>query len=282
MPETAGRRLMSLIDEEAAARFAADGFAVVADGLIDPALIEPLRARFDALFAGEFETGTPPDEVNWQSGTGDPSLTRQICNGWKADATMAAAVLAPEVGEALARLGGWSGARLIQDNVLWKPPGGRPLGFHRDNAYSRWFTPVDMLTCWIALDDVTAGSGAMELVRGSHRWPPSYGPEVEFHGPADYRRPVAGCEDRIAAVEVAAGGGSFHHGWTWHGSGPNQTRTHRRALVIHAAPVEARFNPAHLDEGMGPIYGRYRTPGDDSLPDEHFPIIWLKDSGPQP
>ena len=84
---------VGLIDDGAAARFAADGFVVVADGLIDPALIEPLRARFEALFAGDFETGTPPDEVNWQRQTGDPSLTRQICNAWKADRTVASAVL---------------------------------------------------------------------------------------------------------------------------------------------------------------------------------------------
>ena len=187
---------------------------------------------------------------------------------------MASVVRDPKVGEALARLGGWSGARLIQDNVLWKPPGGRPLGFHRDNAYGRWFTPTAMLTCWIALDDATAAGGAMELVRGSHRWPRTYGPEVPFHGPTDYRRPISGHEDRIVCVEVTAGGGSFHHGWTWHGSGTNGTQHHRRALVIHAAPIEARFDPDRLDEGMGPVYGRYRTESDDAMPDEHFPVLW--------
>ena len=32
------------------------------------------------------------------------------------------------------RLAGGQGARLYQDNVPWKPPGARPLGFHQDNV----------------------------------------------------------------------------------------------------------------------------------------------------
>ncbi len=263
---------MQELSDADVARFAADGL-LVCDALIDPALIEPLRAGFEALFSGEF-CGGEPDEVNWQHPSGDPSLTRQICNGWKASPVVASVVLDPAIGKALARLGGWSGARLIQDNVLHKPPGARPLGFHRDNAYSGWFTPTDMLTCWIALDDTTAAGGALELVRGSHRWPAeASAPEVSFHGPDDYRSPVAGHLEQIVSVEVPAGGGSFHHGWTWHGSGVNRTAAERRALAIHAAPLQARFDPSRLDEGMGPVYGRYRR-GGDALPDEHFPVLW--------
>ena len=55
------------------ASFEADGFVVV-DSLIDVSLIGDLRERFERLFRGEFETGTAPDEVNWQEGRSDPSL----------------------------------------------------------------------------------------------------------------------------------------------------------------------------------------------------------------
>jgi ectoine hydroxylase-related dioxygenase (phytanoyl-CoA dioxygenase family) len=58
----------------------------------------------------------------------------------------------------------------MQDNVIWKPVGARPLGFHQDNSYLDWFTPSETLTCWISLDDTTAEGGTMEVVRGSHRW----------------------------------------------------------------------------------------------------------------
>jgi len=260
---------------QAAARFESDGFAIV-DNLIEPSLLAPLRERFEALFRGDFETGRRPDEVNWQYDTGDPSLTRQICNGWKADSTIAARVLNPRFGEALARFGKWDGAQLIQDNILWKPPGARPLGFHRDNAYTHWLSPPEMITCWIALDDTTADTGPVEFVRGSHKWPDEPSADVEFHGPADHRVPVRGHESEIVPVEVSAGGGSFHHGWTWHGSGANTSDRHRRALVIHAGPLGIRFNRDRLHEGNGALYGHYASDdlGDDSLPVEHFPILW--------
>ena len=210
------------------ATFEADGFVTV-DSLIDAELIDPLRERFERLFRGDFETGTAPDEVNWLQGSSDPTLARQICNGWKADRLIASVVLDDRLGEVVARLAGWPGARIVQDNVIWKPPGARSLGFHRDNAYLSWYTPTEMFSCWIALDDTTAAGGTMELARGSHRWPAGADVMGQFHAPDDFRAPVAaaaenlGVELDIAAVEVAAGGGAFHHGWAWHGSGPNRS-----------------------------------------------------------
>lgn len=263
---------------QAADRFESDGFVVV-DELIRADLIEPLRDRFEAVFRGEFETGTAPDEVNWQYATGDPSLTRQICNGWKADTTIASVVRDSRLGKALAQFGKWDGAQLLQDNILWKPPGARPLGFHRDNAYSQWLQPPEMITCWIALDDTDAASGPVEFVRGSHRWPDGPSADVEFHGPADYRAPIRGHETDLVSIEVGAGGGSFHHGWAWHGSGNNSSDRHRRALVIHAGPLGIRFNPDRLSEGNGLLYGHYCEPGDDTLPLEHFPVLWSADDG---
>ena len=65
------------------------------EDLIDAQTVERLRERYGRLFRGEFETGVAPDEVNWQEGKSDPSLTRQICNGWKADRLSPASFCAP-------------------------------------------------------------------------------------------------------------------------------------------------------------------------------------------
>ena len=264
------------------ASFDTDGFVLVGR-LIDDGLVAELRDRFALLFRGEFETGTAPDEVNWQEGSSDPTLTRQICNGWKADRLVAATVLDARLGEAVAGLAGWPGARIVQDNVLWKPPGARSLGFHRDNAYLAWYTPCEMFSCWIALDDTSAEGGTLELARGSHRWPTGAEPSTQFHAPEDYRAPVsaaaaaAGAELDIEAVEVAAGSGAFHHGWTWHGSGPNRSESHRRSLVLHCASSEARFDRAGFADGNGPVYSRYARLADDVMDENHFPILWRSD-----
>ncbi len=263
-------------------RFNDEGFLIV-ENLIDAATVESLRERYARLFRGDFETGVSPDEVNWQEGDGDPSLTRQICNGWKADRAIAETVFRPDLGRAIAELAGWEGTRVMIDNVIWKPPGTRPLGFHQDNAYLRWFKPGLLLSCWIALDDTQADGGTMEVVRGSHLWHQS-APEGEFHGPEDYKKEMLkaaateGVEPDLVPIVVKRGGGSFHHGWTWHGSGHNRSETPRRALVIHAMPSDASFadDPADLMFATGPIYNRYKRLGDSVMDENYFPITWTR------
>lgn len=270
-------------------QFNADGFVVVDDILglarIDHAVIGELHDSFDRLFRGEFETGVAPDEVNWQEGESDPTLTRQICNGWRADRTVAAIVLHERLAAAIGQLMGWSSVRLIQDNMLWKPAGAKTLGFHRDNAYLDWYRPAQMATCWIALDQTTTAGGTLEFARGSHRWPATGGVEVGFHAPLDHEASVrsaaaaAHADLDAVAVEVPPGGGSFHHGDTWHGSGPNTTGDHRRALVIHCAPGWVRFHRPGFGSGTGPIYSRYAHPDHDLMDESHFPVVMCEGGG---
>ena len=239
------------------ANFDRDGFLVV-ERLIDEDTVEILRETFERLFKGEFETGVSPDEVNWQQSTGDPSLTRQICNGWKANIAIAKVVTRSDIGQAIATLGEWPGTRVMSDNVLWKPPDTRSLGYHQDNSFLSWFSPSELLSCWIALDETTQNGGTIEFVRGSHRWQHSR-PEGEFHGPKDYRRYMEnaaeqeGIEPEVVYVEVPKGGGSFHHGWIWHGSGFNHSPDPRRSLVMHGMRSDALYDPANFHEGTGDL-----------------------------
>ena len=248
-----------------------DGYVVVKN-VLNEALIPPLHERYERLFRGEFETGLMPDEVNWQAGRDDPSLTRQICNAWKADRCLAAVVLRQDIGRACARLGDWNGTRLNQDNVFWKPPGARAIGFHQDSAYQDWVVPGDMISCWIALDETSAEGGTVEYVRGSHRW--GRGPRnVEFHAPEDPFEDVRAAakvakidEPERIAIEVKAGDAVFHHGWIWHGSGQNRSTGRRRSLVTHCMPAESRFHPTRV----GPIYGRYKRFGETAMDESFF------------
>lgn len=265
-------------------RFAKQGYLTL-ERLVDQGTVDRLRLCFDKLFAGEFETGVTPDEVNWQTGSGDETLTRQICNGWKADRSIAQIVLREDFGRVVAKLGGWPGARIMIDNVLWKPPGARPLLYHQDSAYLDWYRPSDLLSLWIALDETSASGGTLEFMPGSHRWRHT-APGGEFHGPDDYRQylrhaaAAEGMGDSEAAieyVEVPAGGGSFHHGWVWHGSGYNRSDMPRRALVLHAMRSDVEFNPARLDSGTGRIYSRYKRLGDNVMDENYFPILWRED-----
>ena len=43
------------------------------------------------------------------------------------------------------------------------------------------------------------------------------------------------------------------------------------------APAQARFVPARLDGGNGPIYGRYQRLGKHTMDENHFSVLWSRD-----
>lgn len=253
-----------------------DGFLII-ENVLDTRQVDAARDRFPKLFRGEFETGLQPDEWNWRDGRDAETLTRQICNGWKSDRTIAALVLAEWVGKLCAQLRDWPGARINQDNVLWKPPGGKPLGFHQDDSYQRWIRPSEMMTCWMTLDDTKAGRGTIEYVRGSHLWPLSP-PISAFHAPQDPLADMmlaAGAVEAfpdIVAIEVPAGSIVLHHGRIWHGSRDNNGNTPRRSIVAHCMSSEAVYD----DQGHSPIYNRYKLAGSNRMDESFFPILWTR------
>lgn len=265
---------------EQLAAFEQDGFLIVEEGFVEVETIERLRESFDRLFAADYETGIRPDEVNWVAGRDPDDRTRQICNGWKSDRTVAVQVLSEQTGRLAAELMGWNGVRLLQDNVIWKPPGTKSLGMHQDGSYLDYLVPPEMITCWIALDDTSAEAGTITYAAGSHRWPRSPENRGEFHAPPDWLAPVerAVPEDaalRLVPIEVRAGGASFHHHLTFHGSGPNRADVHRRAVISHLVPAEAAFHPTNVD----PVYSRYRQVGRTAMDESFFPVVWTRDGG---
>ena len=264
--------------DEQLGRFNRDGFVVVEEGFIDADAVALLRERFEPLFAGSYETGIRPDEVNWVPGRDPEDRTRQICNGWKADSRIAAQVLSERTGRLAADLMGWDGVRIVQDNCIWKPPGTKSLGMHQDGSYLDYIVPPEMITCWIALDDTSAEAGTITYAAGSHRWPRSPENRGEFHAPSDWLAPLerarpAEEELRLVPLVVRAGGAAFHHFNTFHGSGPNTGSVHRHAVISHLVPAETRFHSEHTD----PVYSRYRRAGDTTMDESFFPIIWTRD-----
>ena len=269
-------QLVGSFTSEQVEAFHRDGFLIVEEGLASDRALELLRERYVRLFEGEYETGIRPDEVNWVPGRDPEDRTRQLCNAWKSDNVVAAQVLSERTGRLAAQLMGYSGARILQDNVLWKPPGTKAIGFHQDSSYADYLVPPEMITCWISLHDTHPDAGPLEFVLGSHTWPKSPPERTQFHAPDDWlagARAAApeGEELEIVPVVVEAGGGSFHHGLTWHGSSPNRSAaTARMALVSHMLPVEVRFHETNVDV----TYSRYRRRGDLSLDESFFPIVW--------
>ena len=67
-----------------------DGF-IILDKIIEREEAARLLERYEPMFErNEYETGVRPDEVNLPIGT--PPYTKQICNGWRSDLTIAKTV----------------------------------------------------------------------------------------------------------------------------------------------------------------------------------------------
>lgn len=235
-------------------QFRQDGHLVLHDVLNQQA-VEACRGRIEPLFRGEFETGIFPDEWHWRAGLSLPHVTREICNAWKCDLTLASVVLSSGLARTACELMGWDGARIGQDALWYKPPGGgTAVTYHTDAPYiSEQFVPRDnnSITCWIALDDVDPEVGTIEYATGSHKWrelaaakaasAPGDVTSVTV-GQADFHAPQKHYRSELAAAAQAAGiaqeepnkitcrAGSiaFHHQDLWHGSGVNNSPSRPR------------------------------------------------------
>jgi ectoine hydroxylase-related dioxygenase (phytanoyl-CoA dioxygenase family) len=263
--------------EQQIAAYRRDGFLVVERFLADDE-VERLRERFAACFRHDWETGLAPDEVNYDPHTTPPDLTRQLCNAWKADRTVAATVLSERNGRFGAALGGLPGLRLAQDNLIWKPPSGRALLCHQDAAYLDHLDPPNMTTCWMALDDTSADTGTIYYVKGSNHWPHAQ-LGGDFHAPDDWLAHVRasmppGEQLELVPIEVPAGGAAFHDGWTFHGSPVNERAdAERRAMVSHMISTDTRWSSGQPH----PIYSKYRRPGEVDMDEAFFPVMWRAD-----
>ncbi|MEM7406390.1 MAG: phytanoyl-CoA dioxygenase family protein [Pseudomonadota bacterium] len=141
--------------------------------------------------------------------------------------------------ELVADLWGAAGINIIFDQLLIKEPGTRePTVWHHDLTY--W--PVrgeQVATLWLALDEVTAETGAMEFVCGSHRWGQRYHP-IAFAGHSTYDTDepevpdIDALRDELDFVQYdyAPGDCTIHHGMLVHYAGGNQSASQRRRAYV--------------------------------------------------
>jgi ectoine hydroxylase-related dioxygenase (phytanoyl-CoA dioxygenase family) len=223
------------------ARYKADGFFIHAQPLIPSDLIQRAIAGMDALRAGEYETGVPPQPSYWNPGD-DPRILCKIEMPQVANRAIMELVSHPALGALAAEV---TGARRVQVwwvQLLYKPPSGPEgaegtnVGWHQDRHYWQiWEEGSELFTAWVALSDVTAEAGPMRFVRGSHRWglqhSDFYGQDHEAQR-REIRVPPGETWEEVSAI-LPPGGVSFHHNLTYHGSSPNQTAQPRRSFAIH-------------------------------------------------
>ena len=144
------------------------------------------------------------------------------------------------------------GVSVYFSQIFFKPPeGGGPKPAHQDNFY---FGPTDIegvATAWIALDDATLENGCLYFGDGTNLGPvyAHFAPEGE---PFNLQLPPAVLDKQpMAPAPVRKGGVSFHHGNTFHQSGPNLSAAWRRACALHYVRNDVEFATPALPYDSG-------------------------------
>ncbi|MFK7763363.1 MAG: phytanoyl-CoA dioxygenase family protein [Roseobacter sp.] len=221
-------------------------------------LIEKMRAEYDALLTRNPDVASDiilaPHQVN------GGSMGIKGSEAWLEFATQ------PELMEIARQLIG-------PDIILWgttlfgKPPhNGKETPWHQDGEYYP-IRPLETLTIWIPLDDVTPENGPMKFIPGSHEshqlfkhaWEDGSDKTINLVTESDQFD-----EGSAAPLIIRAGQVSFHDVYMIHGSAANTTDQRRAAFIVRLMPATslydhalgAEIGKAHPAQGYGtrPLY----------------------------
>jgi hypothetical protein len=126
--------------------------------------------------------------------------------------------------------------RFWHDQLFSKPARhGGVVAWHQDYSYWTRTIPMQHLTCWVGLDDVSTENGCLLYIPGSHKWGLLDKPVLA--GDMEELKTFLTEEQKLqftpVAIEMKKGYGSFHHPLMVHGSYANKSTRPRRAFVLN-------------------------------------------------
>jgi ectoine hydroxylase-related dioxygenase (phytanoyl-CoA dioxygenase family) len=225
---------VSLSHEQKAA-FQKDG--VIPIGLVlTNAELDEARTRFDRLF--QERVGTSNRGLrNISANSNDPEEQKhskqrhyQFYNIWEHDEWYKSLLYKKELLDIVESVLG-PHIQLLHDQVFYKPAkDGSPTQWHQDNAY--WnYTPPNLASIWIALDDVDLENACLHFVPGSQG---AVVPPKSILLPSGVMVYEVEVNERdLRPFPMPAGHALMHHCLTIHGAYPNRSDRGRRALGIH-------------------------------------------------
>jgi phytanoyl-CoA hydroxylase len=235
---------MALTEKQKEA-FWRDGFLPVHD-VLTAGEVTALRLRTEQIIRGEVEFPREFLQIEpelAEKGMEDvPEIyrVRKLWNLTRHDPFFRDYARHPKIVEVILDLLG-PDVKLFADQMLLKPPfHGSAKPYHQDSPY--WpIEPMDLVTCWMALDDATAENGCMRFLPGTHR----LGPLDHHHLEGTHLVPEGWEEmsqraDEVC-VELRAGSCSFHHSLVLHETSPNRSPDPRRAMTTAYMRSTSRY-----------------------------------------
>lgn len=270
---------MSTTERSPRESYAATGYHIRPEPLIPRDLLKAATDRIPALVRGEHDLGFSP----WRRwNVGDPAKVQKIDQVHLCDKAFHRLAIEPSIGEWVAEVTGADFVQLWATQLFVKPAGGGDqgtIGWHTDRE--NWlFWEGEVLTVWLALDDVGPDSGPLRYVEGSHLWPDEekWGDAYENAYDQDLGQIRARIEQkassrtwREAACVLPAGGVAMHSADTLHGSGENTSSAPRLGLALNVRTRGARIKPGVEHFGYATHLGHPFV----------CPILYSKGSGGQ-
>jgi phytanoyl-CoA hydroxylase len=259
-----------MLGESEVQQFKRDGF-LRGGRVITDAQIDVLRAELDRVIANRDLPVKQPVLLRNISGEGSPVW--QIVNIYEVSEPFRELLFNQKVCEEVAQLADTDELRIWHDQIQYKPAkDGGVNNWHQDSPYWTTLKPQDMVTAWVALDDVDEANGCMSMVPGSHLW----GDSIEYlHSvnPLGFHNMPATYKDHAVKPQlcpVGRGEIHFHHSLTWHGSFMNTSDRPRRAIALHYMKAGTRYDAS----GGHPMQQFIEVADGEILRGAHFPVTW--------
>lgn len=259
------------ITENTIRAFREDG-VVAMPGLVDEAWVERLRAAADAVLA---DPG--PTALEFSKGAAPRFYGETFV--WLYQPVFREIARESHLPEIAARMMDSRSAVLAWDHFFVKEPGAPgETPWHQDQPYV-WLDGAQNISFWIALDEVTPESGAVEFIKGSHRWGKWYQPQ-SFDADRDYdsgeweKMPdfsAQRAEYGIVQPSLKPGDAVAFHLLTIHHAPGNTSDRRRRGISIRYAGDDATY--AVREKGPKLPRDPGLAPG-DPLGGELFPRVW--------
>ena len=266
---------MSGISESDRIAYQDDGVAVLR-GVVSAAQVDSLRLAIerDIEKPGPYFHGYEPE-----NGRGRFHGNLRL---WEHDDTFRKFCLSSELPQLARQFFGDGPVNLLYDQLFVKEPGTENrTRWHNDQPY--W--PVSgsqVISFWIALDDVSAENGAMEFVRGSHRWdrwfqPRQFGETATeaYEENPDYEEMLDIESSRndydIVTWDLKPGDCYVFNGMTVHGAlGNASSQIRRRGYTVRYTGDDVRYDPRVGTSK--PLHNAALNVG-DRLDSDSYPLI---------
>ena len=216
----------------------------------------------------------------------DDKAVRKINNAFWINKGQRELISSESIGRVAGKLMECDQIRLWHDQAIWKPGVGEEsedaskgnIGWHQDYGFWRASSSSQMITAFVALQDIDLTNGGLRTITGSHSWGLIKDSNMFFDTDLAKQRakfqaaaPKGNEWDDVPTI-MKEGQIAFHHALTFHGSGANRTNKPRLAAAVHMQTDAVKYRHGFWHPNVREL-GPNAKDG-DKFDGPCFPLMW--------